>query len=290
MPNEKPIEGPTTWTITGFADEATSDLAAQIELLRALNIRWVDLRSAWDTNVLRLSDEQVATARAVIDAAGIGVSSIASPIGKIAITDDFEPHLDRMAHAARLAHSFETPYVRLFSFFIPHGDDPDDHRDEVLRRMAAIASVAERHDVVALHENEKDIYGDIPRRCVDIVESVGSDHLRLIMDPANFVQCGVRPFDDAYAMIRPHLAYMHVKDAVKDAVKGSNDVRVAGGGDGQVGDVIRALRDDGFAGFFSLEPHLGRVDAFGAECGPELWTSAHAAFVTMLIDEGVAFR
>ena len=66
--------------------------------------------------------------------------------------------------------------------------------------MRPLASVAEMFDVVFLHDNEKGIYGDIPRRCLDIVDSVGSPNLRLVFDPANYVQCGVRPFDEAFAM------------------------------------------------------------------------------------------
>lgn len=277
---------PALWTLSGFADEATPDLHAQVALLRGLGIAHLDLRSVWDTNVVKLSDAQVAEAKAILDSAGVAVSSIASPIGKISITADPDAHVALMERAVVLAHRFETPYVRLFSFFIPADQDPDSHRDEVIRRMSAIVAVAEREGVIALHENEKDIYGDVPRRCVDLVESIGSPSLRLIMDPANFVQCGVRPFDDAYAAIRPHLAYVHVKDAVM----GTNEVRVAGEGDGQVRDVVRSLRDDGFSGFFSLEPHLGRYDAFGAECGPELWATAHQAFAAMLDAEGVAHR
>ena len=105
------------------------------------------------------------------------------------------------------------PTSGIFSFFIPDGDDPDDHRDEVLRRMRELTDVAEEAGVVLLHENEKDIYGDIPRRCLDIVESVGSPHLRLAWDAANFVQVGVRPFTEGYAHLRPHLEYMQIKDA-----------------------------------------------------------------------------
>ena len=213
------------------------------------------------------------------------MSSIASPIGKIRVTDDFDAHLVKAERAARLAHEFATPYVRVFSFFMPKGDDPDGHRDEVMRRMTAMAAIAERFDVVFIHENEKGIYGDIPSRCLDIVESVGSPNLRLVFDPANYVQCGVRPFD-ALAVVRPHLEYVHMKDAVM----GSGDVRVAGEGDGQIREVIRALCSDGFTGFFSIEPHLGSFDAFGGQCGPELWRTAHRGFVSLLADEGVPFR
>ena len=274
------------WTLTGFADEAGPDFGEQIALFAGLGLRWLDLRSAWGTNIIAFDDDQVRAAKGALDAAGIAVSSIASPIGKLRLTDDFDAHLVKARRAATLAHSFNTPYVRVFSFFMPKGDDPDAHRDEVLRRMAALATVAEEFDVVFIHENEKGIYGDIPRRCLDIVESIGSPNLRLVFDPANYVQCGVRPFDEALPIVRPHLAYIHMKDAIM----GSGDVRVAGQGNGQVREVVRSLYGDGFTGFFSIEPHLGSFDAFGGQCGPDLWRAAHEGFVSLLHEEGVAFR
>lgn len=274
------------WTVTGFADEVGPDLGEQIALFGDLGLRWLDLRSAWGTNVIAFDDGQVAKAKRALDTAGIAVSSIASPIGKIRLTDDFDAHLEKAKRAARLAHVFDTPYVRMFSFFMPKGEDPDMHRDQVLRRMAAMVAVAEQFDVVFIHENEKGIYGDVPRRCLDIVESIGSPNLRLVFDPANYVQCGVHPFDEAFALVRPHLEYVHMKDAVM----GSGDVRVAGEGDGQIRELIRALHADGFTGFFSIEPHLGSVDAFGGQCGPELWRQAHQGFVSLLGAEGVACR
>ena len=276
----------TPWTLTGFADEVGFELGDQIALFGDLGLKWLDLRSAWGTNVIAFDDDQISRAKRALVAAGIAVSSIASPIGKIRITDDFDAHLAKVEHAAQLAHEFSTPYVRVFSFFTPKGDDPDQHRDEVMRRMTLMTAIAERFDVVLIHENEKGIYGDIPKRCVDIVESVGSPNLRLVFDPANYVQCGVLPFDEALALVRPHLEYVHVKDAVM----GSGDVRVAGEGDGQIREVIRALGSDGFTGYFSIEPHLGSFDAFGGQCGPELWRTAHLGFVSLLADEGVAFR
>ena len=183
------------------------------------------------------------------------------------------------------AQRFSAPYIRIFSFFLRPGSRPADHRDEVLRRMRALAEVAEQADVQLLHENEKEIYGDTPERCLDVVTSVGSPHLRLAWDPENFVQVGVQPFTEGYTQLRPHLAYIQIKDA--RAADG--EVVVAGAGDGQVVTTIRALRDDGFDGFFSLEPHLGRTDSTGAFSGPELFTSAWQAFTDILRAEQISF-
>ncbi|WP_394275244.1 sugar phosphate isomerase/epimerase family protein [Luteococcus sp.] len=274
------------WTLTGFADEIADDFGEQLQLLKQLGVTHLEFRSAWGQNILLLDQAQREKAKAMLDEAGIKVSSIGSPIGKIKVTDDFEPHLGAMKHAVQVAHFFETTNIRVFSFFIPEGDDPDSHRDEVIRRMKAITEVAEAGGVTLLHENEKDIYGDIPRRCVDIIESVGSEHLKAILDPANYVQCGVKPFDEAYPLVRPHLAYIHLKDAVAN----TPDVVPVGEGDGQVPEILHALHESGYDGFLSIEPHLGDYTEFGAMSGPELWTKAHGALVGLLRAEGVDFQ
>jgi sugar phosphate isomerase/epimerase len=190
-----------------------------------------------------------------------------------------------MRHAVEVAKTLEAPYIRLFSFFIPEGTDPDSWRDEVLARMSALAEAAADADVILVHENEKEIYGDIPRRCLDIVTSVSSPKLQLAWDPANFVQVGVRPFTDGYDMLRPHVGYIQIKDALL----ADGTVVVAGAGDGEVPETVRALRADGFDGFFSLEPHLGEYTAYGALSGPELFTKAWKGFTDILSSEGIQY-
>lgn len=273
------------WTLSGFADEISPDLDTQLDTVVDLGLKFIELRSAWDVNVLDLSAEQRAQVAAGLADRGLQVSSIGSPIGKIGITEDFAPHLDRMRHAADVAREFQAPFLRLFSFFIPKGEDPAPHRDEVMRRMDALAQVGAAAGVMLVHENEKGIYGDVPSRCHDIVTTVDNEHLTLAWDAANYVQCGVRPFTDGYELLRPHTTYIQIKDA--RLADGS--VVPAGQGDGESRETIRALRADGFDGFFSLEPHLAAVGTFGGYSGPELWRSAHAAFTGLLQDEGIEY-
>jgi sugar phosphate isomerase/epimerase len=273
------------WTLSGFIDEISDDFSLQCTIAAELGLRYVEVRSAWGTNILDLDDAQLSRVRETLSVYGLKVSSIGSPIGKISIDDEFPPHLERMRHAVEVAKTLEAPYIRIFSFFIPEGTDPDSRRDEVLSRMEDLADVAADSDVILVHENEKDIYGDIPRRCLDIVTSVSSPKLRLAWDPANFVQVGVRPFTEGYEMLRPHVSYIQIKDALL----ANGTVVVAGAGDGEVRETVRALQADGFDGFFSLEPHLGEYTAFGALSGPELFTRAWRAFTEILSSEGVQY-
>ena len=274
------------WMLSGFADEISPDLDEQCRVLKELGIGQVEFRSAWDTNVLDLDDEQLDRVAATVSARGLGISSVGSPIGKIGIHDDFGEHLTRLDRALDVAERLGAPVIRIFSFFLPDGDDPAVHRDEVLRRMAALCERARGRGVVLVHENEKYIYGDTPQRCLDIVESVGSPVLRLTWDAANFVQCGVRPHSEGYALLRPYLEYIQIKDAVL----GSGQVRPAGQGDGEVRETVRALRADGFDGVFSLEPHLASAGAMGGFSGAELFTTAHHAFTGLLDEEGIPYR
>ena len=273
------------WTLSGFADEISPDLDEQVALVTSLGLRYIELRSAWDVNVLDLDGDQLCRVKTTLDGAGLGVSSIGSPIGKIAITDDNAPHLERMRHAADVAKLFGAPYIRMFSYFMPAGADPDGYRDEVITRIADLAAIAEDAGVTLIHENEKEIFGDIPRRCLDIVEAVNSPALALTWDNANFVQCGVRPFTEAYPLLAPHVAYLQVKDAL--AADGT--VVPAGEGDGEFRQTMRAFAAAGFDGFVSLEPHLGYGHSLGGFSGPENWTRAFRAFTAILDEEGIAY-
>lgn len=278
------------WTLTGFADEAALDLSDQLALLNELGVTHLEFRSAWATKVLDLSPEQLAQAKRLLDAAGVRVSSVGSDLGKIVITDDFAAHLERARHAIDVAHQLEAPYIRMFSFFLPEGDDPAQHRDEVMARTRAMVALAEAGGVTLLHENEKGIYGDVPQRVVDLMTTIDSPRYRAIFDPANYVQCGVRPFDEAYPLVREFTDYIHCKDAVAGVYKDGHEVVVpCGEGDGQVREVVAALRASGYEGFFSIEPHLGSFDAFGGMCGPELWTKAHDAMVAIFREQGISW-
>jgi sugar phosphate isomerase/epimerase len=149
-----------------------------------------------------------------------------------------------------------------------------------MRRMARLAAAAERAGVTLLLENETKVYGETPQRCIDIFESVGSESLRATCDPANFVHAGYAPFTDAYPVIRPYLVHLQIKDCEPD---GSANVP-AGQGAGQIPETLAALRDSGFDGVFSLEPHLSAKKGMIGFSGPELFRTAASAFTGLLTD------
>jgi sugar phosphate isomerase/epimerase len=267
-----------TVILSGFADEISQDLGEQLAVLAAEGITHLELRSVWSANVADLDDAQVARLRRELDDAGVRVSAIGSPVGKIAVDAPLGPELERLRRVCGVADTLGTTIVRVFSFFIPEGEPPERYAEQVTDRMRALTAIGEERGLVLAHENEKEIYGDGPERCAGLIEAVGSPALRATFDAANFVQCGVRPYDEAYALIRPYLVYLQMKDALA----ATGEVVPAGQGDGQVRETLAALRDDGFKGFVSLEPHLATAGRFGGYSGPDGFRRAARALKELL--------
>ena len=169
------------FVLSGFADEIAPDLEVQLDVLGQFGIRYLELRGVWGKNVLDLTDGEVDAVKSALDACGIGVSAIGSPIGKIRIDEPFAPHLEAFQRALDLAERFESPYIRLFSFFVPAGEAPA-HRDEVMRRLEAFLEAARGRPVI-LRTRTSATSGDIPERCRDIHETLASPQLRMTFDP-----------------------------------------------------------------------------------------------------------
>ena len=271
-----------SWQLSGFGDEIDADPRVQVAVLQALGANHIDVRSAWGTNIVQMSDEQLSELAVLFSGKKMGVSAIASPIGKVDVELPVEHEVERLRRVITAAQALSTKYIRIFSFYY-EGRGADEVRDDVITRMRALAETAEEAGVILLHENEKDIFGDIPSRVLDIIETVNSPALRVCWDAANFVQVGIKPFDEAYSMLRPHLEYLHVKDALfTDA-----SVVPAGEGDGQVQQTINALRDSGYSGFVSLEPHLTAAFGLGGFSGPIAFGLAARAFARVVQNAGV---
>lgn len=272
---------------SGFADEIASDLETQLDTLDRLGIGRLDLRSVEGTNVLDLSDERVERTRTALDERGFDVTSIGSPIGKIDIEDDFEPHFERFETAIERAEQFDTDYVRLFSYYIPEDDDPEDHREEVMQRMGRKADRAAEAGVTLLHENEKDTYGDTPERCRDLLTTIDSGAFGAVFDPANFLELGVDPYPEALLTVVEYVEQLHVKDA-RMGERGA--IEPAGRGDGSIPDILAAFGRRGFRGAASLEPHLARAGERGGFTGPEAYEVATEALRACLDEAGVSYE
>ena len=272
--------------LSAFADEVVDDFSEQVKYLAAERVSYIEPRFINKANIMDLAKDKLNEAKKMIQDHGLKVSAIGSPIGKVRLDEPFEPHLDKFKHAVELALLFETPYIRMFSYYAPEGENIDDYRDQVMERMAAKVEVLKDVDVTMVHENEANIYGHTAEQCVDIIKTIDSPRLRLVYDPANFVwgEKMTNNVEVCWPVMKPYVVHIHIKDWKL----GAKDVgSIPGEGDGQIKELLAELAALDYDGCLTMEPHLQAGGQFGGSTGPELFSKAIAAVREIAAEVGL---
>jgi len=262
-------------TFSAFADEISPEPVEQVKVLGECGIRFLDLRSAWNRNVLDLTDPDLDRFGRILADAGVGVAAIGSPVGKSTVDKPPAYELERLERACDAAERLRCRYIRIFSFYPPEGKAITDFRTQVFERLASwVAYVAREHPgLVLAHENETKIYGDLPERCLEICRQLNGQNFTGCYDFANFTHDGVeRPFETAWTPLKPYIGYIHLKDFKR----GLQPVPM-GDGDGEAERILADAAASGYDGFLSLEPHLAQAGQFKGFSGPELFKRAAEA-------------
>ncbi|OLS40586.1 sugar phosphate isomerase/epimerase [Bacillus sp. MRMR6] len=245
--------------ISGFSDEISSDFDTQLKVVSNLGMEYISLRGIDGKNIGDFTvDEIKEKVQPRLQKAGISVSSIGSPIGKVFINDEegFAKQKLMLDTLCKISNLLDCKYMRIFSFYIPKGENADQYRGEVVRKLKEFTAIASKYNVILLHENEKDIFGDIARRCHEILTEVDSPYFKGIFDFANFVQCG-EDTGECYDLLKGEIVYIHIKDAV---TADSQNV-VCGTGEGKIPEILAQFIASGYKGFLTLEPHLVLFDS-----------------------------
>lgn len=258
--------------LAAFADEISPDLDEQIRVCKANAVTHFELRGVAGKNVLDFDPALKKEIKSKLEANGLGVASIGSPIGKVAMDKPFSEHLDRFKIAVDMAEYFNSPFIRVFSYYPPGGEGKGPiapHRNEVIERFQKKVEYLQNRNPVMVHENEKGIFGDIGSRCLDLMKSVNSTKLRTAFDFANFIQSGDDPMQN-WPLLKPYAVHIHIKDAMK----GTGRVVPAGQGDGQIEAILKDAYASGYRGWVSLEPHLKVAGHSHGETGADLFKVA----------------
>lgn len=231
--------------LSAFADEYSPEFSGQLSGLKSFGIDRLEIRGVDGKNVSALTIEEAKEYKRRLDDAGMKLSTVGSPLGKISLDGDLEGHFELTRHVCEIANIMECDRIRAFSFY-----DTNDRRGEVMENLDKMLSICEGAGVVFCHENEKGIYGDTPENCLDIKKTFG-DRIGLVFDHANFIQCGCEPFPAAYELLGEYITYMHIKDATKTGM-----VVPAGEGIGRIAETLRELDKKDGDMILTLEPHL----------------------------------
>ncbi len=243
---------------SAFSDEYADALEIQCEALARFGIKYMEVRRADGKNVSEFTESEAKRIRKTLDAFGIGVSAVGSPLGKTLPSEVSEEQIERVFATAEILGA---KYVRVFSFYLPEGAAPETCRQEVLAGMEKIVAAGERHGILPCHENEAKIYGESPQRCLELLQYFGG-RLGCVFDMGNFVLDGYDAWD-AYKLLEGHIEYFHVKDSLS-----AGAVVPAGKGEARICDILNDYRRNGKKDtFITLEPHLQTFAGLNALVG-----------------------
>ncbi len=263
--------------LSAFADEYADSTAEQLQALKDFGIDFIEVRHLNGKNISVITENEVKEAKKELDAFGIKVSALGSPLGKVKLDGDLDAHFDMARRVFETANVFETKFIRMFSFYAPDGKSIADMKDEVLSGLERLVDLARKYSVVLCHENEANIYGDVPERCHELLTHFGGE-MKCVFDMGNFVLENVDPVS-AYEKLKDHIAYFHIKDALYEGA-----IVPAGKGEAKIKEILKAHRSYSKDDFFvSLEPHLQTFSGLNALVGrsfrnPYQYPDAKAAF------------
>ena len=264
--------------LSAFADEYSADFTEQLEGMRSFGIDFVEVRGVDGKNISVLTSPEVKEVKKKLDCYGIGVSAIGSPVGKVRLDGDLEAHLDMAKRVLETANELGAKYVRMFSFYAPEGKDILEYKERVFEELARLAALAKSHGVVLCHENEAKIYGDIPVRCREIYDAFGGE-IKTVFDMGNYVLEGVKPYTEAYGLLKDSIAYFHIKDALA-----AGAIVPPGKGEACIAEILADHVKYSESDFFvSIEPHLQLFSGLNALVGrgfdnPYKYSDAKEAF------------
>jgi sugar phosphate isomerase/epimerase len=254
--------------LTGFADEASQDLATQIAVTKELGWNAIESRSIGGTNIHDLADAEFERVADTLDTAGVRVNCFGSTIANWGknVDDPFEITLAEIERAIPRMQRLGTKLVRIMSYArcAGGGDAETQKAEERFRRLREIVARFGEAGLTPVHENCMNYGGMSPRHSLELVDNVPG--LKLAFDTGNpaiskdYSKDGEQTQDPLafLAAIRPHVAYVHIKDAKLE--DGGHEVfTYPGEGGGRVPEVLQALVASGYDGGISIEPHMAAV-------------------------------
>jgi sugar phosphate isomerase/epimerase len=251
-----------------ITDEVTPDFERAVDWVARQGLRYAEVRVVDGKNVADLSDAEVAGAQAKLDARGLKVAGLSSPLFKCALDpnrpvasgDTFgqkeegvESHFAKLDRVIAIAKQLGTRNIRVFSFWRER--EPAKHHDEIVRHLKRAAGVAAKADVLLLVENEPSCNGGFAEEVGRIVRAVDSPAVRALWDPGNEAYGGREAFPAGYSHLKDVLAHVHLKDACQGPDGKARCVPL-GSGDVRWIEHFRALAADGYDGAFTIETHF----------------------------------
>jgi sugar phosphate isomerase/epimerase len=252
---------------SGIADEAGSDIEAQIKAHKELGWDYIELRMIGKKNLADVAEDEFERVLGLVTDAGLRISCFASQLGNWSrkITGDFGVDQAELARAIPRMQKAGTKFIRFMTW--RQGDaSADEWKAEAIRRVSELAAMAEDGGVVLAHENCTGWASEGPAETLELLDTVDSDALAVLYDTGNSVGYGKDTMPFLHGVL-DRIAYVHIKDMKKDA-DGKAHGAFPNEGESMLKQQLAEILRSGYDGVFSIEPHVAQMIHEGKEAPP----------------------
>ena len=186
--------------IAAITDEFSPNLEPALDAMERIGMTGAELRVVWSKNVMDLTADELSRAMDLINAKGMEIVSIASPLLKCVLPDApdvdtrFQQDIFASKHtfadqprltdrAFEIASKTGAKIIRVFSYW--RTVDPEQCFGRVCDALAGLAEKAAQHDLIIGLENEHACHIGTAQESARALTAVQHPNLQLVWDPAN---------------------------------------------------------------------------------------------------------
>lgn len=255
--------------MTGFADEAATEIDGQIRATKELGWSDIESRNVNGKNIHDISDEEFDEVYGKLQEGGVRINCFGSAIANWGkkITQPMDSSMEEARRAIPRMQKLGTKLIRIMSFAVIPDQEPEDQMEEErFKRVRELHKLFTDAGIEPVHENCMNYGGMGWNYTLRLVENVPG--LKLVFDTGNPVftddRSKPKPYPkqsawEFYTQVKDHIAYIHIKDGIWDAENSRTNFTLPGEGDGDVRRIVEDLLASGYDGGISIEPHLAVV-------------------------------
>lgn len=256
-----------TFKLTGFTDEASSQLEVQIAITQELGWHYLSARTMGDKNIHEISEDAFETVVDQIQESGIQIAEFGTLIGNWSksIKSDWSITLAEINRCIPRMQRLDVRFARIMSYAQePWGDDQMEA--ERFKRVKNIHSLFADAGITALHENCMNWGGFSAEHTLRLLDEI--PELKLVFDTGNPIfqrdrsKKAPHPWQnslDFYHQVKDAIAHVHIKDAIMRPDDEKPQYTFPGEGAGHVIEIMQDLKKRNYQGFIAIEPHMGKV-------------------------------
>jgi len=256
-----------------ITDEISQDFEHALDVAAEYGVKTIDLRKIWNKNIALFTDGELNRLKEALDKRDMKVAVVTGPIGKCLLPSakfvkekkksvmrnpDYNVSLfDRIVE---ISDFFNTPYIRIFSFFRFGAKDKKKAWREMIDLLYPLAKKAEKKGKILLMENDFGMQVYSLNNTKQFFVDINSEAFKLVLDPGNFYVEGEPTTPEAYDFLYNQnlVGHMHVKDPQKKRPIIGAKYGVVGEGKIDYRLLFKQAIENGFKGYFSLETHALR--------------------------------